>query len=608
MILFVVCSINLSKARLNIMQDCCKMFSMDAEARWGLMRRKAKPAVARARRLFAAAACLALGVWGGLGARAGEFTPAYARHAMVVTAEPQAAAVGVEVLRRGGNAIDAAVAVGFALAVTEPNAGNLGGGGFMLLRFADGRSTFLDFRERAPAAASRNMYLDQDGKATDESRVGYRAVGVPGTVRGFELALRKYGTKTWGSLIAPAERLAREGFPITWDLAASLRASERLARFPESRRIFRSNGRPLEFGAPLRQTDLADTLRRVAANGADEFYRGRTAKLIAADMETNGGLISLDDLAAYQPVERKPLRGEYAGFEIVSAPPPSSGGAGVIQMLNMLEGANLSSFGAGSAAAIHRVAETMRRFFADRARYFGDTDFIEIPLEAMLSKPYAKRRAANIDPDRATPSAEIGGGAPAGYESEDTTHYSIVDAQGNAAAVTYTLNYSYGSGVTAKGTGVLLNNEMDDFTAKPGSPNAYGLLQSENNAIEPGKRPLSAMSPTIVSKNGKLRLVLGAPGGPTIISSVLQTILDVLDFGMNVQQAVDFPRFHHQWMPDLLYMEPHGFSPDTIEALRRKGHRIAFGRSMGQVMAVEVEGDYLAGAADSRSEGIAAGY
>lgn len=580
------------------------MFPMDGGAKRGAMRRKA----GFARRFAAVAACLALAAWGGLRARAGTFTPVHTRHAMVVAAEPQAAAVGVEVLRNGGNAVDAAVAVGFALAVTEPNAGNLGGGGFMLLRFADGRSTFLDFRERAPAAAERGMYLDKEGNATEESRIGYRAVAVPGTVRGFELALRKYGTKTWSSLIAPAERLAREGFAVTWDLAASLRASERLARFPESRRIFRRGGRPFDFGETLRQTDLAETLRRVAANGADEFYRGRTAELIAADMQANGGAITLADLAAYRPVERKALRGSYAGFEILSAPPPSSGGAGVIQMLNMLEGAGLAEAGAGSAAAIHRVAETMRRFFADRARYFGDTDFVRIPLEAMLSKGYAKRRAATIRPQRTTPSAEVGGGNPAGYESEETTHYSIVDAQGNAAAVTYTLNYGYGSGVTAKGTGVLLNNEMDDFTAKPGSPNAYGLLQSENNAIEAGKRPLSAMSPTIVSEGGKLRLVLGAPGGPTIISSVLQTILDVLDFGMNVQQAVDYPRFHHQWMPDLLYMEPYGFSPDTIAALRRKGHRIDFGRAMGQVMAIEAAGDYLAGAADSRSEGTAAGY
>ncbi len=541
-------------------------------------------------------------------AQAGPFQPAYARKAMVVTAESHATDIGVDVLRNGGNAVDAAVAVGLALAVTEPNAGNLGGGGFMLIRLANGRSTFIDFRERAPAAAGRDMYLDDSGNATDQSRVGYRAVAVPGTVRGFEFALKKYGTKKWKALVAPAERLARDGFAVTWDLAESLGHSERLAKFPSSAKIFRNRDRAFRLGDALRQRDLANTLKRLAENGPDEFYRGRTARLIAADMKANNGLIDLADLERYQPTERQALKGTYGEFELLSAPPPSSGGAGIIQMLNMLEGANLADHGAGSAAAIHHVAEVMRRFFADRARYFGDTDFVEIPLRGMLSKKYAKQRAGTIEVNEATPSSEVGDSNPTGYESDETTHYSIVDANGNAVAVTYTLNGGYGSGVTAKGTGVLLNNEMDDFTAKPGSPNAYGLLQSENNAIEPGKRPLSAMTPTIVSAGGKLRLVLGAPGGPTIISSVLQTILGVVEFDMNIQQAVDYPRFHHQWMPDLLYMEPHGFSPDTIGALKRKGHKIDLNRAMGYVFAIEVEDDVIAGAADSRSEGTAAGY
>jgi gamma-glutamyltranspeptidase/glutathione hydrolase len=541
-------------------------------------------------------------------AQAGSFQPVYARKAMVVTAESHATDIGVEVLQNGGNAVDAAVAVGLALAVTEPNAGNLGGGGFMLIRFANGRSTFIDFRERAPAAAGRDMYLDESGNATDQSRVGYRAVAVPGTVRGFEFALKKYGTKKWKALVAPAERIARDGFAVTWDLAESLRENQRLSKFPESAKIFKNRGRGFQLGDILRQRDLAKTLKRLAENGPDEFYRGRTAKLIAADMKANNGLISLADLEKYQPTERQALKRSYGDFEVLSAPPPSSGGAGIIQMLNMLEGAKLAEHGAGSAAAIHQVSEVMRRFFADRARYFGDTDFVKIPLNGMLSKKYAKRRAKTIKPNRATPSADVGDGNPAGYESDETTHYSIVDAKGNAVSVTYTLNGGFGSSVTAKGTGVLLNNEMDDFTVKPGSPNAYGLLQSENNAIEPGKRPLSAMTPTIVSENGKLRLVLGAPGGPTIISTVLQTILNVVEFDMNVQQAVDYPRFHHQWMPDLLYMEAHGFSPDTVDALKRKGHKIDFNRALGNVMAIEVEGDYLAGAADSRSEGTAAGY
>ena len=541
-------------------------------------------------------------------ASAGEFTPVYARRAMVVTAEPHATRIGVQALPKCGNAVDAAVAVGLALAVSEPNAGNLGGGGFMLIRFADGRATFIDFRERAPATAHRDMYLDADGNPTRDSYVGYRAVGVPGTVRGFEFALKKYGTRKWRSLVRPAEALAKQGFAVTWDLAGSLENNQRLARFPESKRIFLANGRFFELGDRLRQRDLAATLSRLAKNGPDEFYRGKTAKLIAADMKANGGLITLEDLAGYEPTERRPLEGSYRGYRIWSAPPPSSGGAGVIQMLNMLEGANLADAGAGSAAAIHQVAEAMRRFFADRARFFGDTDFVEIPLDGMLSKKYAADRAKTIRPGRATPSADVGEGDPAGYESDETTHYSIVDSKGNAVAVTYTLNAGFGSGVVAKGTGVLLNNEMDDFTSKPGSPNAYGLLQSENNSIEAGKRPLSAMSPTIVAKGDKLRLVPGAPGGPTIISSVLQVIIDVLDFNMNVQQAVDYPRFHHQWMPELLYMEPHGFSPDALEALRKRGHVLDFKRTMGQVMAIEADDAHLMGAADSRSEVTAEGY
>ena len=534
--------------------------------------------------------------------------PVHARHAMAVTAERHASKIGVDVLRSGGNAVDAAVAIGLALAVTEPNAGNLGGGGFMLLRLADGRSNFIDFRERAPSSASRDMYLDQDGNPTEESLVGYRAAGVPGTVRGLSLALNKYGTKTWASMVAPAQRLAADGFQVTWDLARSLKSSSRLKRFPESRRIFLNGGSPLKLGDTLQQADLAATLGRLARVGPDEFYEGETARLIAADMSANGGTISAADLASYAPVEREPLAGTYRGYRILSAPPPSSGGAGVIQILNILEEFDLAATGAGSAATIHLVAEAMRRFFADRARFFGDTDFVDIPLQGMLSKAYATERRKSIRPDKASPSAAVGQSRPSAYESDETTHYAVVDAAGNAVAVTYTLNGGYGSGVTAKGTGVLLNNEMDDFTAKPGSPNTYGLLQSENNAIEPGKRPLSAMSPTIVVHGGKTKLVLGAQGGPTIITSVTQVILDVVDFGMNVQQAVDFPRFHHQWMPDRLYLEPSGASADTREKLRAFGHMLDFGRGLGHIEAIEVGSETLMGAADSRSEGVAAGY
>jgi gamma-glutamyltranspeptidase/glutathione hydrolase len=533
--------------------------------------------------------------------------PVRTRRVMVVSTEKHATEIGVEVLRKGGNAVDAAVAVGFALAVTHPPAGSLGGGGFMLIRLADGRSTFVDFRERAPAAATRTMYLDAQGKPTDQSVVGYRASGVPGSCRGYALALEKYGTWKWSKVVQPAIRLASKGFPVTYEFAKDVRDNTRLPQFPESKRIFLRNGDYLEQGDVLRQPDLAATLKRIAKKGPDEFYTGETARRIAADMERSGGLITLQDLAGYRAVERQPAAGSYRGYDILGAPPPSSG-SGVIQMLNMLEGSGYEKDGAGSAAAIHYAAEVMRRFFADRAEYFGDADFVDIPLQQLLSKDYAEKRRSTIDREHATPSSEIRAGLESGRESTETTHFSVVDAQGNAVAVTYTINGWYGSGVTAAGTGIVLNNEMDDFTAKPGEPNMFGLLQSEKNAIEPGKRPLSAMSPTIVSRDGKLVLVLGSPGGPTIINTVLQVITDVLDFGMDLQQAVDFPRFHHQWMPDELRMESYGFSPDTIELLRKRGHQIRFVEEMGRVMAIQVGEEWLLGADDSRTEGLAAGF
>jgi gamma-glutamyltranspeptidase/glutathione hydrolase len=533
--------------------------------------------------------------------------PVRTRRAMVVSTEKHATEVGVEVLRKGGNAVDAAVAVGFALAVTHPPAGSLGGGGFMLIRLADGRSTFVDFRERAPAAATRTMYLDPQGKPTDESVLGYHASGVPGSCRGYALALEKYGTWKWSKVVQPAVRLATKGFPVTYEFAKDLRDNKRLPEFPESRRIFLRNGHYLEQGDVLRQRDLAATLKRIAKKGPDEFYTGETARRIAADMARNGGLITLEDLAGYRAVERQPAKGTYRGYEILGAPPPSSG-SGVIQMLNILEGSGYEKDGPGSAAAVHYVTEAMRRFFADRAEYFGDADFVEIPLERLLSKDYAQERRSTIDPERMTPSTEIRAGIQTGRESTETTHFSVVDSQGTAVAVTYTINGWYGSGVTAAGTGIVLNNEMDDFTAKPGEPNMFGLLQSENNAIEPGKRPLSAMSPTIVTRDGKLVLVLGSPGGPTIINTVLQVITNVLDFKMDLQQAVDFPRFHHQWMPDELRMESYGFSPDTIELLRKRGHKIRFVEAMGRVMAIQVGEEWLLGADDSRTEGLAAGF
>jgi len=533
--------------------------------------------------------------------------PVRTRRAMVVSTEKHATDIGVEVLRKGGNAVDAAVVVGLALAVTHPAAGSLGGGGFMLIRFADGGATFIDFRERAPAAATRRMYLDSQANPTEDSVVGYRASGVPGSCRGYALALEKYGSWRWSKVLEPAIRLATKGFAVTYQFAQDLRENERLPRFPESRRIFLRDGNFLDQGDVLRQPELAATLRRLAKNGPDELYTGETARRIAADMQRNGGLITLQDLAGYRAVERRPVAGSYRNYEILGAPPPSSG-SGVIQMLNMLEGSGYEQSGAGSAAAIHYVAEVMRRFFADRAQHFGDADFVDVPLEKLLSKDYAKQRRSTIDLDRATPSLEVHVGLLPAAEGSETTHFSVVDQHGNAVAVTYTINGWYGSGVTAAGTGIVLNNEMDDFTAKPGEPNMFGLLQSEKNAIEPGKRPLSAMSPTIVSRDGKLVLVLGSPGGPTIINTVLQVITNVLDFGMNLQQAVDFPRFHHQWMPDELRIESYGFSPDTLDLLRKRGHPIRFVDSMGRVMAIQVGEGWLLGADDSRTEGLAAGF
>lgn len=551
--------------------------------------------------------CLLLVVFS-LAASAATREPVHARKAMVVSAEPHATRVGVDVLRSGGNAIDAAVAVGLALVVTHPLAGNLGGGGFMLIRFDDGRATFIDFRETAPQAATRDMYLDDDGNPTHESWVGYRASGVPGTVRGLALARDKYGSRSWRDLVNPAQRLAERGFSLPFALAREIHDSTRLAQFPESKRIFRNSRRGYEYGDVLRQKDLAKTLGRLAKYGPEEFYTGRTAELIAEDMQRNGGLITLADLRDYRPVEREPLRGTYRGHEIITAPPPSSGGIGVIQMLNMLEPTDFTESGPGSARTIHHVAEAMRRYFADRAAYLGDGDFVELPTAQLLDPNYAKQRYSSFDPRHASASEDISAGLGPRRESYETTHYSVVDEDGNAVSVTYTLNGFFGSGVTIAKTGILMNNEMDDFTAKPGEPNMFGVLQSPANAIEPGKRPLSSMTPTIVAHNGKFFMATGAPGGPTIISTVLQNIINVVDFGMNAQRAADAPRFHHQWMPDELRMESEGFSPDTVRLLEEMGHKVRLGPRMGKAMTILMTEDGLTGGADSRSEGLAAGY
>jgi len=535
--------------------------------------------------------------------------PARARHGMVVADDPLAADVGVAVLKSGGNAVDAAVAVGFALAVTHPFAGNLGGGGFMLVRFADGRSTFIDFRERAPERATRNMYLDTQGNPTQDSVDGWRSVGVPGTVRGFELAQSKYGNQKWSELIAPAIELASKGYALSYKSAELLRSARNLARDSESKRILQKGGSYYDAGEVLVQPELAATLKRIGNSGAREFYEGETAHRLVSEMTAHGGLLTLADLQGYRAVERTPLTGAYRGLTIITAPLPSSGGIGILQMLGMLEGSGYGKAGPGAAATIHYTAEVMRRYFADRSQYLGDSDFVKVPVKGLLDPAYIRERRASINPDQATPSDQINPGKPLGREGTETTHYSVVDAAGNAVAVTYTLNNGYGSGVTVPGLGFLLNDEMDDFTAKPNTPNMFGLVQGEANAIEPRKRPLSAMTPTIVVRDGKPFMVLGAPGGPRIVTAVLQVLLNVIDFRMNIQDAVDAPRFHHQWKPDKLYLEA-GISPDTVALLEDMGHQVddSPGLVLARVNAILNDGGWLQGAADTRWVGKAAGY
>src|SRR6266446_1863409 len=539
--------------------------------------------------------------------------PVFARKGMVVAQEPLAADVGIAVLKSGGNAVDAAVAVGFALAVTHPFAGNIGGGGFMLIRMADGRTTFIDFREKAPHQAARNMYLDADGQLTRDSLIGWRAAGVPGTVRGLELAQKKYGRQSWAELLQPAIRLASNGFPVSHWMMQSLRFSaDSLSQFPDSKHIFLKDGAFYDWNEIFRQPDLARTLERIAHQGAKDFYEGETARIIAREIEKNGGLITLDDLREYQAVERKPLEGDYKGYHIITSPPPSSGGVGILQMLGMLDGSGYEKTGAGSATTYHYLAEVMRRFYADRNEYLGDPDFVKDPLAALLDPAYIRKRRESIDPIQATPSEQINPGLPAGSvgkESTETTHYTVVDEQGNVVAVTYTLNAGYGGAVTVPGAGFLLNDEMDDFAAKPGSPNLFGLVLGEANAIAPGKRPLSSMVPTIVLKNGKPFLALGAPGGSRIITAVLQVMVNVIDFGMNVQDAIDFPRVHHQGTPDRLDIE-RGISPDTIALLKKAGYHIEEAKPVviARVEGILIDGGWLQGGHDERGAGKAVGY
>ena len=544
--------------------------------------------------------------------------PVRGRHGMVASTNEVASRVGVEIMKRGGNAVDAAIAVAFALQVTHPAAGNLGGGGFMMIRLKNGRTTAIDYREMAPAAAQRDVYLDKNGKLIEGeggSLVGYRAAGVPGTVRGMELALKKYGSGklTWSQLIEPARQLAANGLTVTYELARSLHGNrDYLSQYPETKRIYLRNGNFYKEGELFRQPELAATFARLQRSGPNEFYEGETARLIAADMKRHNGLMTLDDLRGYVAKERTPLRGNYRGYEIISMPPPSSGGAVLIEMLNILEGYDLAKLDALSSDRYHLMAEAMRRAFADRAEYMGDSDFVKVPVAGMIDKAYAARLRSTINTDRASSSAEVRAGRPAGYESDETTHFTVVDAEGNAVANTYTLNNSYGSAAMAKGTGLLLNDEMDDFAAKPGTPNMYGLIQGERNAVAPKKRPLSAMTPTIVlRKDGSFWFTVGSPGGPTIINTVLCVITNVVDYDMNIQQAIDAPRIHHQWLPDELVGEPSGFSSDTQRALTSRGHTLGKLRYLGDAEGIMIEaktGVRLGATDPRRSDGLAVGY
>jgi gamma-glutamyltranspeptidase/glutathione hydrolase len=544
--------------------------------------------------------------------------PVRARHGIVASTNEIASNVGVDIMKHGGNAIDAAIAVAFALAVTHPAAGNLGGGGFMMIRLKDGRTTAIDYREMAPAAATRNIYLDKNGNVIageGGSIEGYRAAGVPGTVRGMELALKKYGSGrlSWAQLIEPARRLAAIGFTVNYTLARGLRGSrEYLSKYPETKRIYLNNGKFYNEGDLFVQPDLAATFARLQQRGANEFYEGQTAQLIAADMKRHNGLLTLADLRGYIAKERQPLRGNYRGYEVISMPPPSSGGAVLIEMLNILEGYDFKKIDWASSERYHLMTEAMRRAFADRAEYMGDTDFVKVPIAGLVDKKYAAQLRNTINPDRASSSEQVKAGKPLGYESEETTHFTVVDGEGNAVSNTYTLNNSYGSAAVAKGTGLLMNDEMDDFAAKPGTPNLYGLIQGERNAVAPRKRPLSAMTPTFVlRKDGSLWFTVGSPGGPTIINTVLDVITNVVDYGMNIQQAIDAPRIHHQWLPDELVFEPYGLSGDTQNALAVRGHKLAKPRYLGDAEGIMIEektGMRLGATDPRRSDGLAVGY
>tara|TARA_Y100001001_G_scaffold161275_1_gene185377 strand:+ start:149 stop:1912 length:1764 start_codon:yes stop_codon:yes gene_type:complete len=541
------------------------------------------------------------------------FHPATAKQGMVATSHTLATEVALDVLRDGGNAVDAAVTAGFALAVTQPRSGNIGGGGFMLISKGDGSEPeAIDYREKAPAAATEAMFQDESGNVVrDRSRLTHLAAGVPGTVAGLALALERYGTISLKQALAPAIRLAREGFIVPQRFTEGLeQARERLERWPATLATFyRADGSAWQPGERFHQPELADTLQRIADHGVKGFYEGKTARLIADEMARYGGLITLEDLKDYRPEVRTPVHGTYRGYDIFSMSPPSSGGTHIVQILNILEGFPMADFGHNSADAIHYMAEAMKLAYADRSKYLGDTDYVDVPLEGLTSKGYAEELRKTINPEKARPASEIKPGQPAAWESPETTHFSVVDKWGNAVSNTYTINFSYGSGITVEGAGFLLNNEMDDFSAKPGVPNAYGLIGGEANKVEPGKRMLSSMSPTIVKKNGRNVLVTGSPGGSRIITTTLQVILNVIDHGMNIQTAVSVPRMHHQWLPDEIRIEQ-GISPDTIRLLEERGHTVVRGSAMGAIQSIMVgkDGTLYGGADPRRSTSSAMGY
>jgi gamma-glutamyltranspeptidase/glutathione hydrolase len=551
--------------------------------------------------------------------------PTHAAKATVVTIQPEASRVGAAIMQQGGNAVDAAVAVGFALEVVYPEAGNIGGGGFMLFRRADGEVHFLDYREKAPAKATAGMYLDPQGNLVPGlSTIGYKSIAVPGSVAGLVYAQQHWGKLTLKQVMEPAIRLAHDGFELDEQEAHALH-DRRLAEFPESHRVFQRDGNYYQPGEVFKQPDLARTLERIADNPGD-FYHGALARDLAAAMQKDGGLVTADDLAQYEVKERAPIRGTYRGYDIISAPPPSSGGIALIETLNILEGYDLTKEGELSAESIHLTAEAYQRAFFDRAEFLGDSDFAKVPVAQLIDKRYGAAWRETIALRRATPASDLR--RPAVFsqldsyasthpqpssvaEPDHTTHYSVVDAEGNAVAVTTTLNDAFGSRVTADGLGFLLNDEMDDFSSKPGAPNMFGLLQGPANAIGPGKRPLSAMAPTMVLKNGKLFLVLGSPGGPTIITTVANILMGVVDYGLNIQQAVNAPRFHQQWMPDELRIEPTGVSPDTVGILEHMGHKVRMSKEYwgdAECIAIDDTSGERLGASDGRNGGKAVGF